>query len=171
MRNRLRDYLTDALYVRIRPDLLSVRGVITKSHYEDEPWVAINSKGRQEIVMIGKAARERGEGHGVVLCNGFDHPRSIISDFTIAEATLRRFIRELGRGRPRKILRLRPAMVIHPLTRLEGGLTMVEERALLELAIAVGACHGKAMVYTGPELTDEDVLAFDFSSRSSRRKK
>ena len=47
------------------------------------------------------------------------------------------------------------SIVIHPMERIEGGLSQIEERALRELAIGAGA--SRVAVWVGDALTDEEV--------------
>ena len=84
-------------YVRIRPQFLSVRDISAKKTIEDVPLVAIAKGEKRSILAIGasaaiEASKSKNE---YELINGFDHPRSIISDFTVAEKTLQYFFREL----------------------------------------------------------------------------
>ena len=49
-----------------------------------------------------------------------------------------------------KFLLISPLIVIHPMEKLEGGLTQIEFRAFKELALGAGS--REAVVYQGPEL-------------------
>ena len=80
----------------------------------------------------------------------FSHERALLANLTNAHASMKKGLSELGGFVP-------PAVVVHPLERLEGGLTEIEERAYHELA--VGAGGAKAVVWAGPELSDEEVKA------------
>ncbi len=46
-------------------------------------------------------------------------------------------------------------ILIHPLEMTDGGLCQIEERLFLEFAMRTGA--SKALVWVGPELSDEEV--------------
>ena len=81
----------------------------------------------------------------------FSHPRSLIRNFTHAQALFKAAVAEVtSRGLP-KLIRI----VLHPMELLEGGLTQVEETALRELAL--GARASKVVVWVGPELGDDAV--------------
>ena len=141
-------------YVRIRTNLISARDISNGKTVEDKPVVAIHIEGRhRNILAIGASATFKAEltDYEFTLINGFDHPRSIISDFEIAEHTMRYFISQL---RDNQTFQPRPEIVIHVLEKNEGGLTDVEVRALLELAAGAGA--RQAYVWTGDELTDQN---------------
>ena len=55
-----------------------------------------------------------------------------------------------------KALNPSPKILIHPLEMVEGGLSQVEQRVLLELA--VGAGGSKVALWVGHELSDREVL-------------
>ena len=44
--------------------------------------------------------------------------------------------------------------------KIEGGLTLVEQRALSELALGAGAC--KVFIWVGCELTDDEVISHNY---------
>lgn len=140
-------------YVRMRPQLLSVRDVSTKKSIEGVPLMAISKGRHQKILGIGStaAADASTAGEEFNLINGFTHPRSIISDFTVAEKTLQHYFRLLSE---KNALKPSPVVVMHPLEKTEGGLTPIEIRALLELALGAGA--REAYVWTGRELMDNE---------------
>lgn len=149
----LRSFLKGGpLYVRIRADRLHVRDVWNGKEYVDEPVIAISDTGG-EIIAVGRAARDVARTRpDTRLVNGFDHPRTIIGDYTVAEKTLKHAVRELYRGR---WFAPAPIIVMHPLEKLEGGLTQVERRALLELAQSIGGRRGH--IWLGRELTDHEL--------------
>lgn len=141
------------IYVRIRRQLLSVRDVRAKRTVEDAPLVAMSNGQRRGVLAVGASASVEAAklAGGFQVMNAFDHPRLIVSDFVIAEAALRYFVRKLVRNR---LFRSSPVVVVHVLETLDGGLTQVEIRALQELALAAGA--REAYVWTGRELTDRE---------------
>ena len=53
-----------------------------------------------------------------------------------------------------KFLRPSPTVIIHPMEKLEGGLTMIEDRAFRELALSAGA--REAVLYLGEPLPTHD---------------
>jgi len=51
---------------------------------------------------------------------------------------------------------LKTDILLHPLERIDGGLTQIEERALQELALDSGA--SRALVWVGSALSDAEVI-------------
>jgi hypothetical protein len=78
----------------------------------------------------------------------FSHPRTVVGDFVVAEEVLKRGVKSI-RGL------LPPSVLMHPMDKVKGGLTQIEERAILELANGAGA--NKAALWTGGQLGDEEV--------------
>jgi hypothetical protein len=76
----------------------------------------------------------------------------LIGEFTAAQQALKAALKNAEKDR---LLRLPPQILMHPLEMIEGGLSQIEERIFLELATGAGA--SKAMVWLGPELSDEEV--------------
>lgn len=80
--------------------------------------------------------------------------RLLVGDFLPAENTLQSAVKQLqGKGLHIKT----PAIVMHPMEMLEGGLCMVEEKLFRELAMGAGA-H-KVALHTGAELNQSQILA------------
>lgn len=156
------------LYIRLKPDWLSIRVVAKNkpSHeYQDIPCIALEGKvepgvfgfvEQPKILAVGKEAIQlhRNSIPVTLLLNGFEHPRTIISNFFVAELTLKWFIHQAYQQR---FSIISPQMIIQPLEPLEGGLTQIEIRALSELGSQVGA----RQVYIYLEdtiLSDAEVL-------------
>ena len=76
-------------------------------------------------------------GNNVRVVNPFDHPRSFVADFLIAEKLIQHGVFEIHKAR--SFLRPSPRIVMHQLEKTEGGLKSVEDRVLRELAVAAGA--------------------------------
>jgi hypothetical protein len=77
----------------------------------------------------------------------------IAGDFSMAERALRSVLKQFKIS---LILAYRPIVVIHPIEAKENGLSPIEVHAFLELALGAGAY--KAVVWTGPELTNDEVI-------------
>ena len=86
----------------------------------------------------------------------FSNQRLLVADFAAAERLLQHAI---GQLLPKRFMRLSlpPQLLIQPLERLEGGLSQVEERILLELGLGSGA--RKVRLHLGSELDNAGVLA------------
>ncbi|WP_417069282.1 hypothetical protein [Niveibacterium terrae] len=81
----------------------------------------------------------------------FSHPRMLVGDFVEAQRCLKKAVATAnGPG-----LVLRTRILIQPMEKIEGGLTQVEERLFIELALGGGAA--KAIVWIGQPLSDEAV--------------
>lgn len=76
-------------------------------------------------------------------------PRMLIADFTMAQCQLKEAVKSVRRG-----LRA-PAVLIHPMELIEGGVTQVEYRTFVELCLGAGA--SKASVYSGESLSSEGI--------------
>lgn len=84
----------------------------------------------------------------------FSNARLLVADFTVAERLLKQAVKTLV---PTRFLRLSlaPRLLIQPMERLEGGLSMVEARILTELGLGSGA--RKVQLYIGEPLDAEGV--------------
>jgi len=79
----------------------------------------------------------------------FSSPRMLIADFTTAQHQLREAVKSVRRG-----LRA-PEILMHPMERIEGGVTQVEYRVFMELGVGAGA--SRVGVHTGALLSGEAV--------------
>ena len=90
--------MKDIVYVRIRPHWMSVKNVSRNAYFEDVPQIAVDwTRKRNKVLGFGEHANLIASmSPGLVILNGFDHPRSIISDFEVAEKTLQLFIEKVN---------------------------------------------------------------------------
>src|SRR4051812_10058851 len=124
------------LYVQVSPKLLTARNVRNQNSISEIPEVAIDQGPKAHIVAVGAEAKKWKGKPNMLVVNPFSHPRSMVSDFTVAEQLLKAFVRKaLGSS----LVQLSPKMVIHPLGEPAGGFTQVEYRAFREMAISAGA--------------------------------
>lgn len=79
----------------------------------------------------------------------FASPRMLVGDYTVAEQQLKELVKSVRRG-----LRA-PALLVHPMERIEGGVTQIEHRVFRELGIGAGAA--RVGVYTGAVLSGDAV--------------
>lgn len=82
----------------------------------------------------------------------FTTTRLLVGQFREAAVLLGEGVGAMGR---RGLVR--PVVVLHPMDMVEGGLSEVEERVLVELAKSLGA--RKVLLHLGPVLTDPQVLS------------
>jgi rod shape-determining protein MreB len=154
----------NTLYVRLRPDLMSVLHVESGQEYGDLPALAIERRGdNRRIVGVGRDAVLKAALPDVVLANGFEHPRTLIADFNVAEQTLKQFLKKVL---PKSLFVVSPVVVMHPQAFLEGGLTQIELRALVELCVGAGA--RKVFIWEGPELSAEELRELRFRRAGGR---
>lgn len=146
------------LYVQISPDKVTVRNPRTGECISEPAEIAVTMSPKATVAGIGNEARQAQISQSAELFKPFAHPRSIVSDFTLAEQLLKAFFSRMKRY---GVLAVAPHVIVHPLGQYEGGLTQIEVRALYEMAIGAGASQVK--VWAGQPLSDEAILAGNFS--------
>lgn len=153
--------LRNTLYLRLQADLLRALHVESGQTLSEPPLLALRSdgKGRRVPLAVGDAALALDGQPGVELVNGFRHPRTLLADFAVAEQTLRLLLKRL---QPPALLRPAPTVVLQPLEQLEGGLTQVEIRALVELLRGAGA--RQVFIWTGKELERSELERLHFAA-------
>ena len=125
-------------YLRINRERVSVRNISTDETFECRAVLGIDESGK--VASVGDPVSSS----AVQQINPFDHPRVLISDYTVAEAIFSHALREISGMR---YLRPSPVVLVHPDLELAGGLTPIEARALRELAEGAGA--RKTFLYYG----------------------
>ena len=152
--------LTPLLYLKLRSQSISGLHLPSGQVFDEPPVLALQTiKGKREAIAVGHAAMKLQGQSQVEVLNGFDHPRSLLADFAVAEKTLQLLVRQLA---GKSLLRLAPTVVLHPLEHLEGGLTQVETRGLYELCRGAGA--KQVQLWVGRELTIEELRSRQFPS-------
>ncbi|NIR29988.1 MAG: rod shape-determining protein MreB [Gammaproteobacteria bacterium] len=154
-------HFRNILYIKIRESRLIVKSLKTGKVAVDEPILAMEANGKTRVLAVGARARKLEGGNAAIIANGFSHTRSIIDDPRVAQKTLHYFVRHVH---PHSPMRLRPLAVVHPLERVEGGLTQLEACTLRDLALRAGA--KRACVWVGQELPDEEILANKYPTLS-----
>lgn len=151
------------IYIRFSSENIYIRYVEKQKTIEGEPLVAIkNGKKRNKVVAIGRDSikAQFQDPVNVTIHNPFQHPRTFLSNFEIAEATLRHFVCKIFE---RKIL-VPPIVIFHPTENIEGGVTQIEFRALYELGVSIGA--KETLVWTGRSLTDNELNDINFLKKT-----
>ena len=147
-------FLLPVIYVQFSPERLSVRNVKSGESLAEVPEIAISASKPARILGVGSSARSQSRS---IVVNPFAHPRSLVSDFTVAEQLLKAFFRRLlGRS----LFAPSPRVVMHPLGEPAGGFTQVEIRAFREMAIGAGA--SSVIVWEGRPLSDQEILSGQF---------
>jgi rod shape-determining protein MreB len=143
------------IYVQVSPHRLTLRNAKTGESVTTSPDIAIAKGRRPRVVAVGAKARNE-ESRTVQVLNPFAHPRTLLADFGAAQQLLRALLPQV-RGRS---LFGGPRLVMHLQDDPAGGFTQLEIRGFQELAIGAGA--SRAVVWHGPNLTDEQLLAGQF---------
>ena len=151
--------LKPIIYIQISPERLTLKNVKTGQSISEVPEMAISAT-PEKILAVGSQARLAAASQPAQVVNPFTHPRTLASDFTVAEQLIKHQMRRLM-GNP--LLSISPRIVIHPLGSPAGGFTQVERRAFHEMAIGAGA--SEANVWAGRPLTDEELLSRQPPSR------
>lgn len=147
--------LLPVYYVQLSSAEVSVLNVKFNVLVRDLPEVALSPGAKPSVLAVGRAARQAAAQSGGSWANPFGHPRSLVSDFVLAEAVLKHFVIQAAPAGWKRLVAPSPRMVIHPLGDPEGGYTQVEIRALRELGAAAGAAH--VTVWQGRPLTREEL--------------
>ncbi len=155
-------YFNPVVYVRLRPDMLSVREVNSGFELSEPPLIALVRQPKVTALAFGNEAAVGAASRGAELVNPFAHPRALLSDFTVAEQVMRHFVRKASSAGMGGIFRPSPIVVLHPLVDPEGGFTQIEIRAMRELAMGAGA--RKAIIWHGRELSNEELSTLKFGS-------
>lgn len=150
-------YFNQIIYVQVSPSLLTVRNPKTGVSISEVPEVAIAHSPKPSIVGVGKDARMHRSEASVQITNPFAHPRSMISDFTVGEQTLKAFVRRVMGN---SFFTPAPKLVMHLLGDPAGGFTQVEIRAFREMALGAGA--SEVTMWRGRTLSDQELLAGQF---------
>ncbi|MFZ6873796.1 rod shape-determining protein [Undibacterium sp. Di27W] len=154
-------FLQSTIYVQISPERLSVRDVKSGQTISEIAEIAISAPPNQKIIGIGAEARSAAAAqNAAIVVNPFAHPRSLVSDFTVAQQLIKAFLSRLVGG---STFKMSPVLIMHPQGSPAGGFTQVENRAFRELGFGVGAA--KVILWQGADLTDQEILSGQFSSR------
>jgi rod shape-determining protein MreB len=157
-RTSMRNLLRNTYYLRMSAEQFSFLHVESGRLVSQPPLLAWRSVGhKRQPLAAGDAALAMAGQDGVSLGNGFQHPRTLLADFSIAETTLKLLLQQLA---PRRWLQLPPVLILHPQTHLEGGLTQIEIRALAELALSAGA--KRVYVWVGAALSPSSLARLEF---------
>jgi rod shape-determining protein MreB len=154
----LEKYFKSLLYIQISPQRITLRNPVNGMAISEAPCIAIVTHPKEKVLGVGADAALAAGVPGARLINPFGHPRSMVSDFAVAEQLLKIYVARIRAGF--NFFRTNPTIVMHLLGDHEGGLTQVERRAFRELALGAGAA--KVVIYTGPELSDAQLMAGEF---------
>ncbi|EJE50605.1 actin-like ATPase involved in cell morphogenesis [Acidovorax sp. CF316] len=149
--------ITPLLYIQLSPQRVSVRNARTGTTWDEVPEIALQDRPKPRVEAVGSKAREAAARTGARIANPLAHPRSLVSDFVLAQQLLQYGVRHvLGKGSFWQFTPS-PRIVLHLPANPEGGYTQTELRALRELALGCGA--SRATLWQGPALTDGELLS------------
>jgi len=162
MLNFLRSKLSDTVYVQIWENRLKATNVESQECFDEKPLLAIatDDTGQESVSAIGNAAVQCNQPN-MRIVNPFSHPRVLFSDFNVGEKMLQHVFSLLHKHS--SLLKPAPIVVIHPMEKLEGGLTGIEDRAFRELAYGAGA--REVHIHQGEPLS---IQNFDISQVSEK---
>ncbi|OEE67486.1 rod shape-determining protein MreB [Enterovibrio norvegicus FF-33] len=150
----IRSLFSHDLLFELSENKLSIKVFSSNLSFETEPYIAIESTKKGEIVKaIGSEAKSLSSPNVRVL-NPFKHNRSFVADFMCAEKILQHGMYTLHKSK----IKPSPRVIVHQLEKTDGGLTDIEERVLRELAIGAGA--REVVVYLGSKI-NTNVEDFD----------
>lgn len=159
-------FFKSTVYIRFSSSLIHVRLVEKNRTIEEKPLIAISRKnGKYRVAGVGKEADivKSKDPSSVTIHNAFNHPRTFVSNIDVAEATLRQFVYLVIQ---RKVM-VRPLIILHPLEKIDGGITHIELKGLLDLGLSIGG--RKVYVWTGRNLKDIELLNSEFLERNCVR--
>ncbi|MFT4731781.1 MAG: rod shape-determining protein MreB [Gammaproteobacteria bacterium] len=142
----LRSLFSNDLLVELSENKISFKVFSSDKNYEAEPFIAIEKTKKGEVVKAIGSKAKRDTSRNVTVTNPFQHPRSFIADFFLAEKIIQHGVFEIHKSR----IRPAPRIIMHQLEKTEGGLTSIEDRVLRELAVGAGA--REVVIYLGSKI-------------------
>lgn len=134
----IKKLFSGTVYVRISADRLRVHHLEDGAVFDQPPFIALDTSNPRKVTIeaIGNEAYALQADSRFIVTNPFSHPRLLVSNFGYAERVLTHAIRDVHQA---KFITPSPVVVMHPLEKLEGGLTDIECRVFRELAMGAGA--------------------------------
>jgi rod shape-determining protein MreB len=138
------------LYVQIWENRIRVVDVETNEVFDEKPLLQVETRknGAKDVTAFGNNAY-------LNPLNPFSHPRALLNDFFIGERLLQEIVKKLV---GKKFISPAPAIIIHPMEKTEGGLTMIEIRAFREMALGAGARD--VAIYQGKGTLEPSTINF-----------
>jgi len=119
------------LYIQIWENRIRAVDLETNNIFDEKPLLQVetNKHGKKCVTAFGNDAYRDP-------INPFSHPRTLLNNFYIGERLLQEIIKKLV---GKKFISPAPAVIIHPMEKKLGGLTMIEVRAFREMVLGAGA--------------------------------
>lgn len=149
MLHMIKKLFSCVIYIRLQENRVRVTHIDSKTTFDEKPYIAIDSKNPKKVIVsaIGSNAYDLRNATGIDVFNPFSHTRLLVNGFAKAEKILQHAIREVCKTK----LFASPIVVMHPLEKLEGGITDIELRVYRELAFGAGA--REVHIHIGHELS------------------
>lgn len=151
--NWFKTLFTDTYYVAISPERLLICNLDNGEIFDDVAVIALRATpGNKRIAGFGEAALQLVKlERDLALHYPFQHPRSLFSDFTVAEVMVKHFFTNVVRRRrlPKPMCKV----VVHPVQ--SDSLTQIEQRVAQELMASCGA--KEVIVYEGAVLARNNL--------------
>jgi rod shape-determining protein MreB and related proteins len=130
--------MSATVYVQLSEHRIRARHIESGAVFDQQPFIAVKraGAGKRVIHAVGDAAYGLRNDPEYEVSNPFSHPRMLVADFGYAEKVLTYALRKVLGAR---LLTPSAVVVIHPLEKLDGGLTDIECRVFRELALGAGA--------------------------------
>lgn len=144
------------IYVQVAPHRLTLRNVRTGASVTTSPEVALPRGAQAKLLAFGAKARKQ-ESRSVQVLNPFAHPRTLLADPAPARMLMQVLMKQVHK---RSLFGGAPGVVMHLQDDPAGGFTQLEIRGFQELGASAGAA--RVVVWQGPNLTDEQLLAGQF---------
>lgn len=163
--NYIKAIFSNDLYIQIWENRIKISRLGTYEKYDQEPLIAIKNKKKRKspVVGIGDSVKTLGPTEYDKIVNPFKHPRVLVHDFSAAEKVIQHAVRSLHKGMWGPPA---PRVIFHPMEKLEGGITEIEEKVYRELCMGAGA--REALIHIGQELcVGEGALDFDEYKRKN----
>lgn len=134
----IRRLFASTVYIQLSEERIRIYHLENGAIYDQRPYIAIDESrpGKAAIHAVGDDAYALRLDKRYRVCNPFSHPRVLVSNFTRAEKVLQHGIRKVHDS---QFFPASPVAIVHPLDKLEGGLTEIECRVFRELALGAGA--------------------------------
>jgi rod shape-determining protein MreB len=140
------------VHIQLWKNIFRITDIESKKVLEFSPFIAyeMDSKGNGKLLGIGKEA-EAYRGGNITVVNPMLHPRVIIDNFMAMEIMFEYTIKHILK--PTNTL-FAPKVIVEPMEKYEGGLTMVEHKMLYDIAMNAGA--REVIVKDGEKIIDKD---------------
>lgn len=141
--------LRGVLYVQIWEGRLKVTNLMNNRVFDQTPNIAIKTEddGRKKVTAYGDEALLKLD-KDTISINPFSHPRMLLADVIIAQELLKYVFKKIKSSSI-----FAPIVIIHPMEKLEGGLTFIEKNGFISLVKDSGA--KEAYAYVGDEVSGD----------------